>query len=307
MRKSRVILIGMAIIAGIFFATVYFAEPLHLNFIATPLYTMLSASQRLAAGLGPGFIGAFVLILFSATLTWENYQRDSAGLTADEQWLKKIIGLILYESKFTDYLFKGLDQEMCENESKSNGQNEFFANFSKWLDEMIRQHELRPYSLFSASNEKSHFNKKKKNLQTGKAVRYYLFLIFLSPKGRDGSKSTDYPLTRLRYELLLKPSSRILFLGGILPGIGISIGLFGTITGMYKVFKNTAAQNMADPGQLGNVINSLMGSLSEAMFTTAIALIISIALILITAPLKVRMRKIFIQLEEVKEALASKF
>nr|MBI9047589.1 MotA/TolQ/ExbB proton channel family protein [Anaerolineaceae bacterium] len=51
-------------------------------------------------------------------------------------------------------------------------------------------------------------------------------------------------------------------------------------------------------------IGNLMGSLSEAMYTTAIALMISIALILLAAPLKMQLKRINLQLRQVHQGLS---
>jgi hypothetical protein len=133
------------------------------------------------------------------------------------------------------------------------------------------------------------------------ALRSYLRDLMRSPRADLGDDDARIDLSRIR-NLLRAPYARAAFLGSTLSGVTISFGLFGTISGMYRVFGSLQVE---DSAKLIQGMGSMMSSLSQAMFTTGVALILSISMILSIQGFLIRLRSIEGRMHEIESGVRS--
>lgn len=247
--------------------------------------TLWNAAVNLYAAIGPIFAVAFLVVFVAFMVATLNFFLNvKRRLSTSDEGIRKIIDALEDEkSELSQVLIsKAMGKQITFSTSgeKDDGCDE--EAFGWWLDDQILKTDPG------------------RGRDERQALKYYLFGILASGRKRIFPQDNRIQLTSVRKYLLRRRWHTLV--GVVLASVAVSLGLLGTVTGLFQAFQNADFENVE---KMTEVMSGLMASLSQALYTTGVGLVLCIFMVLTAFLMESTLNRIYNGLREVQDAVVA--
>ena len=238
--------------------------------------TFVEAAKELYSAIGPFFSVAFGLVTISFIILVMKFCEERKRLGGTDKHLDRLVRAIENEdSLLSNHISQRVrgEQVDCPIDEES---------FGDWLD----------FSILGIKNSNSG------DAGERMALKKYLFSVLTSPRRRLTREDNRLKLTPIRSYLKRRCFHR--FIGVVLASTAVSLGVLGTVTGLWVTFRTADFENVA---RMAVVMEEIMIGLSQALYTTGLGLVLSIPMVILAFWMESDMERIHAGLLVVRDAL----
>lgn len=238
--------------------------------------TIVEAGKDLYSAIGPFFSVAFGLVTLSFIILVMKFREERKRLGVSDYHLQRLVRAIEDEDSL-------LSEHICQRvRGKQVDCPIDEESFCDWLD----------FSILGIENSSSG------SAGERMALKKYLFGVLTSPRRRLTREDNRLKLTAIRSYLKQRCFHR--FIGVVLASTAVSLGVLGTVTGLWVTFRTADFENVA---RMAVVMEEIMIGLSQALYTTGLGLSLSIPMVMIAFGMETDMERIHAGLLVVRDAL----
>lgn len=237
---------------------------------------IVEAGKDIYSAIGPFFSVAFGLVTISFIILVIKFCEERKRLGLSKQHLQRLIRAIEDEDSL---LYRHICQRVqgkqadCPIDKKS---------FGDWLD----------FNILGIENSSSG------NAGERMALKKYILGVLTSPRRRLTLEDNRLKLTAIRNYLKQRCFHK--FIGVVLASTAVSLGVLGTVTGLWVTFRTADFENVA---RMAVVMEEIMIGLSQALYTTGLGLSLSIPMVILAFWMESDMERIHAGLLIVRDAL----
>jgi hypothetical protein len=243
------------------------------------------AAVDLYIAIGPIFAVAFLVVFVAFMVATLNFFLNvKRRLSTSDVDIRKIIDALEDEkSELSQVLISKVMGKQVTFSTSVDGEDKYDEEaFGWWLDDQILKTDPG------------------RGRDERQALKYYLFGILASGRNRILPQDNRIQLTSVRKYLLRRRWHTLV--GVVLASVAVSLGLLGTVTGLFQAFQNADFENV---GKMTEVMSGLMASLSQALYTTGIGLVLCILMVLTAFLMESTLNRIYNGLREVQDAVVA--
>ena len=244
-----------------------------------------NAAINLYVTIGPVFAVAFLLVFIAFMVAALNFFLNvKKRLATSDGDIKKVINALEDDESDLARLLKKKAMGGLVSLPMAGGRDGVSDEdaFGEWLDQKVLNNDPE-----RGRNERQ-------------ALKNYIFGIFESGRGSILPEDNRIQLTSVRKHLLKRRWHTLV--GVVLASISVSLGVLGTVTGLFQAFQNADFENIE---KMSSVMSELMASLSQALYTTGIGLVLCILMVLTAFLMESALNRIYNGLREVQDAVVA--